>query len=141
MYSAGPLLQPWLVPASYSARWLVTFSSSHLIAIGAAEKSRDDQPVVTYQVISGAANGMYLIFEPTAELKTLDNAPTRSRARYQAMGEAGTKRFIKGASETIVSQETLLFQINPKMSYVSKEFAAGDPDFWTPKPRATSAAK
>ena len=38
--------------------------------------------------------------------------------------------------------ESLLFAIDPKMSYVSKEFAAGDPEFWTPKPaaRKTSAA-
>ena len=30
-------------------------------------------------------------------------------------------------------EEATLLTINPKMSYVSKEFAAGDPDFWTPK--------
>jgi hypothetical protein len=24
--------------------------------------------------------------------------------------------------------------LNPRMSYISKEFAAGDPEFWIPKP-------
>jgi hypothetical protein len=30
--------------------------------------------------------------------------------------------------------ESFLFTLNPRMSYVSKEFAAGDPEFWIPKP-------
>ncbi len=27
-----------------------------------------------------------------------------------------------------------IFAFNPKISYVSKEFAAGDPEYWMPKP-------
>ena len=34
----------------------------------------------------------------------------------------------------ILFDEGRLMSIDPKMSYVSKEMAAGDPDFWTPKP-------
>jgi hypothetical protein len=42
----------------------------------------------------------------------------------------------------IAGEESTLFAIDPKMSYVSKEFAAGDPEFWTPKPvKKTPAAK
>ena len=42
----------------------------------------------------------------------------------------------------MVNEESTLLTINPKMSYVSKEFAAGDPDFWTPKPvRAARPAR
>src|SRR5262249_41772471 len=37
-------------------------------AIAALEKSLSDQPVATYQVVSGAPNGTYLLFEPTASL-------------------------------------------------------------------------
>jgi hypothetical protein len=33
----------------------------------------------------------------------------------------------------VQSSESLLFAFNPRMSYVSKDFAAGDPDFWIPK--------
>jgi len=107
-------------------------------AIAAAEKSNDDQPLVTYQVVSGANSGTYLLFEPIAGLKSLDEMPARSRAMYQAMGESGMKRFLKTASEVIVSSESLLFSVNPKMSYVSKEFAAVDPEFWAPKATATA---
>lgn len=101
--------------------------------IAAAQKSGDDQPVATYQIVSGAPVGTYMLLEPTDSLKTLDAAAQRSRALYQAMGE-GRQRFEKSVAETMLNEEATLLTINPKMSYVSKEFAAGDPDFWTPKP-------
>jgi hypothetical protein len=37
------------------------------------------------------------------------------------------------AGETIAQTETLLFAIDPKMSYVSPQIIAGDPAFWAPK--------
>jgi hypothetical protein len=102
-------------------------------AVAALGKSGSDQSVAVYQVVSGAPNGMYLLFEPSPSLKTLDDAPARGEAMMNAMGDAGSKRFIKSVGETVASEESLLFAINPKMSYVSKEVSAGDPDFWTPK--------
>jgi hypothetical protein len=112
-------------------------------ALEAADKAASDQPVAVYQVISGMPAGTYLLLEPSASFKALDDAPARGRALIQAMGESGAKKFLKSAGEVIVNEEALLFAIDPKMSYVSKEFAAGDPEFWTPKPaaRKTSAAK
>ncbi len=109
-------------------------------AVAALGKSGSDQPVAVYQVFSGAPSGMYLLFEPSASLKTLDDAPARGEAMFNAMGDAGSKRFIKSSGEIVASTESLLFTINPKMSYPPKEVAAGDPDFWTPKP-AKPAAK
>jgi hypothetical protein len=109
-------------------------------AVAALGKSGSDQPVAVYQVFSGAPSGMYLLFEPSASLKTLDDAPARGEAMFNAMGDAGAKRFIKSSGEILASTESLLFNINPKMSYPPKEVAAGDPDFWTPK-AAKPAAK
>jgi hypothetical protein len=109
-------------------------------AVAALGKSGSDQPVAVYQVVSGAPNGMFLLFEPSSSLKTLDDAPARGEAMMNAMGDAGSKRFIKSSGETLASTESLLFTINPKMSYPPKEVAAGDPNFWTPKP-AKPAAK
>ena len=102
------------------------------MAVAAAERSMGDQPVATYQVVSGAANGTYLLFEPSESLKALDEAPERSHNRFQAMGDAGAKRFMKMAGETIAQQEALLFALDPKMSYVSREIIAADPAFWNP---------
>jgi hypothetical protein len=120
------------------------------MAVAADEKSGSDQPLVTYQLVSGGPSGTYLLLAPSPSLKALDGAAERSRAMFQSMGDSGSKRFLKTVSDTILSDEGLLFAINPKMSYVSKEFAAVDPNFWTPKPaeakppakaRAKTAAK
>jgi hypothetical protein len=34
--------------------------------------------------------------------------------------------------------EPVILAFNPKMSYVEKEFAAADPGFWNPKPKAAA---
>ncbi len=112
------------------------FAEAGKMAIAASERSMNDQPVVTYQIVSGAPNGTYLLFEPTLSLKSLDAAPERSRAMFQAMGDSGMRKFTKAAEDSVAQSESLLFAISPKMSYVSKEFAAGDPGFWNPKPVA-----
>ena len=109
------------------------FAELAKMAVAAFERSMDDQPVATYQIVSGAPNGTYILFEPCASLKALDAAPERSHNMYQAMGDAGTKHFTKMAGETIAQSETLLFAIDPKMSYVSRQIIAADPAFWTPK--------
>jgi hypothetical protein len=103
-------------------------------AIEAAERAKSDQPVAVYQVVSGMPAGTYMLLEPAASLNALDDAPARSRTLIEAMGESGARKFLKNAGEIIAGEEPVLFAINPKMSYVSKEFAAGDSEFWTPKP-------
>lgn len=118
------------------------FSEIAKTAVEAAQKSAGDQPVAVYQVVSGMPSGTYLLLEPAASLKALDDAPARSRAMLEAMGDSTARKFLKSAGELIAGEESILFAIDPKMSYVSKELAAGDPEFWTPKPvKKPSAAK
>jgi hypothetical protein len=74
-------------------------------AVAESQKAANDQPIGVYEVVSGAPNGMFLVFEPFASMKSLDDAP---------------KRFIKHGGETLESEESILFAINPKMSYVVK---------------------
>ena len=116
--------------------------------VDAARKAVSDQPAVCYEIVSGLPAGTYVLFQPAASLKTLDTEPDRSNAMLRAMGDTGAKRFLKSVSDTIVSDELLLFSIEPRMSYVPKEFIDADPDFWTPKteapkakPRAKAATK
>jgi hypothetical protein len=108
--------------------------------IAAEEKTSDTQPVATYQVMSGAPNGTYLVMEPTESLKSMDQGAQRLLAIFQAMGEAGVKRYQKDVSEAIAGEETILFAVNPQMSYVPKEWITADPDFWTPKPVTVTKA-
>ena len=110
------------------------FTELGKMAVSAAQKAIYDQPVAVYQVVSGIPNGTYLFFEPAASLKAMDGAAERSQALLQAMGDSGAKRFTKLEGDTIANSQSLLFVLNPKLSYVSKDFAAADPDFWNPKP-------
>jgi hypothetical protein len=117
--------------------------------VDAARKAVSDQPVVAYEIVSGMPAGTYLLFQPATSLQTLDTETDRSNAIMRAMGDTASKRFAKGVSDTIVSDELLLFAMEPRMSYVSKEFAAADPDFWNqktepaakPKPHGKAGAK
>jgi len=107
------------------------------MAVAALQKTLAEQPVAVYRVVSGMPDGTYLRFEPIASLKALDSTDDSSRAFLQAMGDSGAARFLKTIRDNIASEESLLFVINPRMSYVSKDFAAVDPDFWTAKPAET----
>jgi hypothetical protein len=105
------------------------------LVIDADDKSNADQPVLAYQVVSGAQSGTYLLFSPMPSLARLDAAPARLAAARQAMGDRNRQRFDALAPEVVQSTESLLFAFEARMSYVSKEFASGDPEFWNPKPK------
>ena len=105
------------------------------LLIDGDDKSGSDQPVLTYQVVSGGPSGTYLFFSPMDSLAHMDAAPARMAAARQAMGERNRQHFDTLAPDVVQSSESLLFALNPRMSYVSKEFAAQDPDFWIPKPK------
>jgi hypothetical protein len=57
------------------------------------------------------------------------------------MGDRNRQHFDALTMEVVQSAESLLFSINPRISYVSKEFAAQDPDFWIPKPKPPAKRK
>jgi hypothetical protein len=116
------------------------FAELAKMLIGAAEKAGDSQPVASYQVMSGAPSGTYLLLQPIESLKAMDEGQQRQQALFQALGEAGMKRYTKAVSETIVNTESILFAINPKMSYEPKEWATANPDFWGQKPAKTTKA-
>jgi hypothetical protein len=56
------------------------------------------------------------------------------------MGESGRAAYKKAISESIESEQSILFAVNPQMSYVPKEWVTADPDFWGPKPATTAKA-
>jgi len=110
------------------------FTEAVKVVTGAYEKINSDQPMVVYQVVSGSPGPAFLFLSPMISLKTMDEAPTRGLAIREAMGEANAAAVLKTSAEVTASSESFLFTLNPRMSYVSKEFAAADPEFWTPKP-------
>lgn len=119
---------------------LQTYTQLVKMLIDAAGKSADPQPVTTYEVVSGAPNSTFLVLEPLESLKAIDEELRHDPAFFQAMGEEGMKRYSQAVSEAIASEESILYAVNPQMSYAPQEWITSDPDFWTPKPVETKPA-
>lgn len=127
------------------------FTELARLLVAAAGKSGDTQSVATYQVVSGAPNGTFLLLDPMESLKSLDEGPQREQALVQAV--LNGPQTMRELTQTIANAESLLFAVDPMMSYVPKEWADASPDFWgqkpappvtkapTRKPRAKRAAK
>jgi hypothetical protein len=111
------------------------FVALRKIVSAAHEKANMDEHWAVYQVVSGAPAGTYLLFLPMKSMAQMDVAQEIHGEPYQdALGEENQRKVRELSSAAIMTSESSLFAFNPGMSYPSKEFAAGDPDFWMPKP-------
>jgi hypothetical protein len=81
------------------------------------------QPDLVYHVISGASSGLYLVLAPMTSLRTMDDRLSKLPLEMQP----------RQAPQTEVGRESLLFRIDPRLSYVSDDFAAADRAFWRGK--------
>jgi hypothetical protein len=115
------------------------FAAGGKLFQNAYEKMKREQPYAMYQAIMGAPEGTYFLFSPMKSLKEMDDEFANEGAFMQAMGEDNMKNLMKGAGDVFVSMESNVYAFNPSMSNVSKEFAAADPKYWTPKPVAKRA--
>jgi len=99
-------------------------------------KIKADTPWVVYQVNVGASSPTFLAFVPLRTLKQNDDLLAWRPLLREAEGEVAAKRMDDIAKEAYASTESNLYAIRPDLSHVFKEFAEGDPQFWTPKPIA-----
>lgn len=105
----------------------------------AREKAKAELHIAAFQVIAGSPSTTYMFFRP---MKSLAEYDLRIGPRVrEAMTEDQRKRADKMAGESVLFSETSVYALNPRMSYVPKDFAAGDPTFWNPKPQAPSMPK
>jgi hypothetical protein len=51
----------------------------------------------------------------------------------EGLANAKAKDGSKIASDVEIGREHLLFRVEPRISYVSNDFAEGDPEFWRGK--------
>ena len=117
----------------------IDFAEWNKIIRSAHEKADVPEHWAVFQVTLGMPAGTYLILQPLKSLTEVDDFPqTHGKAYQDATGDEGRKKLRELASAGILSYETNIFAFNPKMSYVSKETAAADPDFRTPKPKAAA---
>ena len=114
------------------------FAEMRKLVNAAFEKNESKQRRVVYAVNSGAPAGTYLILSAMDSLKTMDPRPSAT-PMVEAFGADNLARYNKLASEIVISTESTLFSINPKMSNPPKEWIAADPDFWAPKPKPAPA--
>jgi hypothetical protein len=106
----------------------------------AREKAKiDNLHVATFQVVSGAPGGTYLIFRPLKSLAEFDD-PIAMRVRA-SMGDDMRKDADKAVSEAVLSSEISTYAFAPDLSYLEKEFIAGDPGFWNAKPAMMAKPK
>jgi len=82
-----------------------------------------DRPDLAYYVLSGATSGTFIFLAPLTSLKILDDAMAKAPAYAESIAAEGSKS--RG-----FTREYLLFRMEPGASFVSEEFAAGDPEFW-----------
>lgn len=100
------------------------------------DKIKAELHVAAFQVIAGSPNTTYLLFRPLKSLAEYDlRIGPRTRA---AMSDDQKKKADKMVSESVLFNETSVYAFNPRMSFVPDDFAAGDPTFWRPRPRATA---
>jgi hypothetical protein len=88
-----------------------------------------DRPELVYQVMSGAPSSTYVLFSPLSTLRGLDEGVPDLPAYAAPIADARAKAAPK-AADFLINREHLLFRLEPGLSYVSDDFAAGDPQFW-----------
>jgi hypothetical protein len=116
------------------------FSDAVKIVRSAYEKAKIDMPWAAYQIAGGMPGPTFMLLIPMKSMSELDAAIARAGAIREAEGPENEKALAKLASDGYASVETNIFAMSPAMSYPSKEFAARDPEFWTPKPAAKLVA-
>jgi hypothetical protein len=96
-------------------------------------KINADTPWLVYQVNLGMSSAAFLILMPMSELRQNDDLLSWKDILLGAEGEEGSDRLRQIARESYASTESNLYAVEPEMSHVSTEFAAGDEDYWRHK--------
>jgi hypothetical protein len=111
------------------------FSEAAKLYKSTVEQAKIDFPWATYEVLAGMAGPVYLVFLPHLTLTEIDPATGVGAQLGKAFTDEQQKR-LSTLSEGYTSVEDIVFNVSPQMSYMSDEFIARDPGFWTRKPPA-----
>jgi hypothetical protein len=117
------------------------FVEAFKILADAYERIKANTPWVVYQANVGMPSPTFLVFVPMRALKQNDDLLNWRKSIREAEGEEAVHRTEEIARDAYASTESNLYAISPETSHVSKDFAAGDPEFWSPKPPRPKDAK
>lgn len=111
------------------------FAELRRIVRGGHQRARAADNISVYEVDSGMPDGTFLIFSAAA---SFDEAGALSqfhgRGLENALSPQDRTRSRELGSSSIGSSETVLFSIDPSMSYPAKEWIDADRDFWRENP-------
>lgn len=85
-----------------------------------------------YEVIGGLPEPAYVIVTPMQALSEIDDVLEASQSLKKGEGNAAEQHLQELARIAYGTTDTRLFLVGAKMSHVTKEVAASDPDFWSP---------
>jgi hypothetical protein len=116
----------------------IEFGEAFKILSAAYEKINASTPWIVYQVNVGTPTPTFLVFVPMHALQQNDDLLAWRKSLREAEGDAPAYRMDEIARDAFEETESNLYAVSPEMSHVSKEFAAGDPQFWSPERPAAS---
>ena len=105
----------------------------------ASQKANARTAWAVYEVVSGLPEPAFVIVSPMQSLNEIDDVFDAGQALKKAEGGAVEQHLQELARIAYGTTDTRLFLVGPKMSHVSKELAASDPDFWSPPTIAVPA--
>ncbi len=98
----------------------------------AVEKTPGNPPILVSQAVAGQQGIVYYISWLVKSLGDFD----RLKPLPQIMGEAEFEKFQKAVAEVVLSNETTIYSLAPRLSNVPDAVANVAPDFWRPKAAA-----
>jgi hypothetical protein len=97
----------------------------------ASEKVNAKVPWAVYEVTSGLPQPSFVIVAPMQSIEGVDDELETNQALQKADGGALEEHLQELARFAYGTSESRLYSVHPKASHVSKEFAAGDRNFWS----------
>ena len=112
----------------------------------AAAKNIPEMHWTTYQLAYGVPYGgthgpTFLVLTALKSGADADAEFGAGKKFEEAVGEDGLKKMSELEAASVASEMTNLFAVSPKMSIPTDAMVKAEPDFWRPKPSASSTAK
>jgi hypothetical protein len=108
------------------------FEESQRLLKAAHEKAKIDESMYLYRMAGGGMSGVYLRLIPWKSLEGMGTIP-HGKAYWDAMGDDNRKKIDPLENDALLSDEVLVYAFAPQLSYLSAEFVAANPAFWTLK--------
>jgi hypothetical protein len=107
------------------------------MVLAAYKKAMPEDHWACYEVMYGLPEGTFIFLTARTSTAEIDQGFAHNKDFMAAMGEEGMKKLDELSAASIESNETNLFALNPRMSYVADEVIKADP-FWNAKPAAAA---